>query len=228
MTIQNKNIIKISDEYGISSDDIHTSEKSTTGVNLVEFKPTNFTDRFIVSYDGRIYDIHTKKCRKVSLISEQFKHRYPRVNLTVDRKEKSFLVHRLVADAWIDNHDQLPVVNHKDRDVNNFCAYNLEWVTQKQNVVHSRNILGNWNNTRNKGRIGKLSKNSKPLKAVDNSSGEVKYFYGCQDAERKSNKEFNRTCVSESCRGLKKNYRGYTWSYLSKYELENIDESLFK
>ena len=228
MTIQNKNIIKIGDEYGVGADDMITSEKSATGVNLVEFKPTNFTDRFIVSYDGRIYDVHTKKFRKVDLISEQFKHRYPRVNLTVDRKVKSFLVHRLVADAWIDNHDQLPVVNHKDRNVNNFCAVNLEWVTQKQNILHSRNILGNWNDTRNKGRLGKLSKNSKPLKAVDNSSGEVMYFYGCQDAERKSNKEFGRTCVSESCRGLKNNYRGYTWSYLSKSELDNIDESLFK
>ena len=228
MTIQNKNIIKISDEYSVGGDDMNTSEKSATGVNLVEFNPTNFTDRLIVSYVGRIYDVHTKKYRKVSLISEQFKHRYPRVNLTVDRKVKSFLVHRLVADAWIDNHDQLPVVNHKDRNVNNFCADNLEWVTQKQNVLHSRNILGNWNDTRNKGRLGKLSKNSKPLKAVDISSGEVLYFYGCQDAERKSNKEFGRTCVSESCRGLKKNYRGYTWSYLSISELDNIDESLFK
>ena len=220
--------INLNEEYALTADSMNISEKLVIGVNLVEFKPTSFTDRFIVSYDGRIYDLHTKKYRKVSLVSEEAKNEYPVVSLTIDRKARRFLVHRLVADAWIDNPEQLPIVNHIDRNVNNFCADNLEWVTQKQNILHSRKILGNWNNLRNKGRFGILNKQSKPLKAVDNSSGEVLYFYGCQDAERKSNKEFNRTCVSKSCRGLKKNYRGYTWSYLSKSELEHIDESLFK
>lgn len=45
-----------------------------------------------------------------------------------------FLLHRLVAKAFIPNPNNLPVVNHKDTDVTNNCVDNLEWCTIEQNV----------------------------------------------------------------------------------------------
>ena len=44
------------------------------------------------------------------------------------------LVHRLVADAFIANHDGLPCINHKDEDKTNNHATNLEWCTYKYNA----------------------------------------------------------------------------------------------
>lgn len=45
-------------------------------------------------------------------------------------------VHRIVAETFIPNPDNLPEVNHKDRNIYNNDVSNLEWVTRKENMNH--------------------------------------------------------------------------------------------
>ena len=62
---------------------------------------------------------------------------HQRVILTKDGKRRQHQVHRLVAQAFIPNPDNLPFVNHKDCDPTNNHVSNLEWCTAKQNSIHA-------------------------------------------------------------------------------------------
>jgi hypothetical protein len=53
---------------------------------------------------------------------------------------KNMYVHRMIAECFIENPNNLSVVNHKDLNKSNNCADNLEWVTQQENVIHSLNL----------------------------------------------------------------------------------------
>lgn len=63
---------------------------------------------------------------------------YATVGLCFKGKVKFFLVHRLVAEVFIPNPQNLPQVNHKDGDKLNNSVENLEWCDPSYNQVHAR------------------------------------------------------------------------------------------
>lgn len=62
---------------------------------------------------------------------------YQLVDLCKDGKKKTFKVHRLVAQAFIENPQNKPYINHKDGNPRNNNVQNLEWCTQKENIRHA-------------------------------------------------------------------------------------------
>jgi hypothetical protein len=63
---------------------------------------------------------------------------YLKVELPVDGKRKTILVHRLVAQAFIPNPEQLPQVNHQNHKRDDNRVVNLEWVTASENSSHAQ------------------------------------------------------------------------------------------
>ena len=91
---------------------------------------------------GRWIDRKSKgKCWKEERILKPIpteKDSYVRVNLCKDKKKKLYSIHRLVAQAFIPNPNNLPQVNHKDENKQNNCISNLEWCIRLQNIRHSK------------------------------------------------------------------------------------------
>jgi len=113
--------------------------KSKEFVNQPVKDIPNTDGKYAVSADGLVLRFKAKKwnCIKGEIICG-----YRRVNLSLGKVVKRARVHRLVAQAFIENPLNKPFVNHKDGNKLNNCVENLEWCTSSENEHHSYNVLG--------------------------------------------------------------------------------------
>lgn len=104
-----------------------------------------YENLYNISNLGNVFSIQSKRNIKPTKNSKG----YLIVGLCKNKKRKSCLVHRLVAEAFIDNPNKFPEINHKDENPLNNTITNLEWCTHKYNM--------NYNN------LGKRAKIQKEL-----------------------------------------------------------------
>ena len=116
---------------------------------------------------------------------------YLHVDLFKDGQKKTSLIHRLVADAFIPNPNNLETVNHKDEVKTNNVASNLEWMSQKDNNIYSK---------------------ARKVQMFDKKTGELlATFPYINEAERVTG--INQSHISSCCRGKLKSAGGYVWRY---------------
>ena len=100
-----------------------------------------YEGNYNVSNQGRVKSY--RKCIGGYILSpkiERLNHTsYEVVTLSVNGKKKQNRVHRLVAEAFIDNPENKCCVNHIDNNGTNNIYSNLEWATQSENIQHSAN-----------------------------------------------------------------------------------------
>ena len=87
-----------------------------------------------ISNLGRVFSCRSNRylCRKV------YDDTYVQITLFKDGKNKDVYVHRLVAEAFLPNPDNLRCVNHKDFNKNHNAVENLEWVSHLDNYRHAK------------------------------------------------------------------------------------------
>ena len=85
---------------------------------------------YAVSSNGRVWSFLRKKILKPNYALKG----YARVRIHGER----VLVHRLVGEAFIDNPENKPHINHKDLNKRNNMVSNLEWCTAAENNAHAR------------------------------------------------------------------------------------------
>lgn len=136
---------------------------------------------------------------------ETTKDGYKRVLLCLYGVHHHCAVHRLVAQAFIENPHNLPCINHKDENPSNNCVDNLEWCTYKYNSNYG---------TLPK-RISERQINNPVLSRVVlqyTLNGEfVASYPSIREAERITG--IDNTMISRVCRGKSKFAKGYVWKY---------------
>lgn len=97
-----------------------------------------YPNTYVIYSNGSVYSLLTNKY----LTSYLSNNGYVTINLKcIDGYIKPYLVHRLVAYAFCEGYSQTSnIVNHIDCNPQNPDMYNLEWVTQQQNIQHAINL----------------------------------------------------------------------------------------
>lgn len=139
---------------------------------------------------------------------------YYYVGLRKDRKRSFKRVSRIVCEAFHDNPENKPHVNHRDGIKKNNEPDNLEWSTLSENELHSYHVLGKKAPTYWKGKRGKQNPNSKPLYQFDLKGELVKVWESMNLAILSG---FNNRNLKLAVRGVWKQYRGFVWSRTPKH-----------
>lgn len=95
-----------------------------------------FENMYQVSNQGRIFSLRNNKILK----PKKTRTGYYRVSLSAKGIRKDYLVHRLVANAFIPNPEKKLTVNHINENKHDNCIENLEWATQSEQNIHGTRI----------------------------------------------------------------------------------------
>lgn len=138
------------------------------------------------------------------------------VTLSKNGVQKSRRVNRIVAETFIENPLNKPEVNHIDGDKHNNNVENLEWVTTKENIIHSykcklRTAEESAKSLGIYAQKGKINQKSKTVYQF-NKQGKLVAVYGSvREAERKT--KISSNCISSCCLKKSKYAGNYIWRY---------------
>lgn len=131
---------------------------------------------------------------------------YKTVSLTKDGKTKTVFVHRIVAEAFIDNPSNLPFVNHKDEDKTNNFLENLEWCTPSYNRTYGKAIENHAKKIRGCVSEKRIAVIQRSLDGIFKAE-----FSSVTEAAQAMNGA--SSAISAVCKGKRKMAYGYMWEY---------------
>lgn len=161
------------------------------------YRPINEFPKYLACSDGYVINAETghvmagtvKKTGYVEtiLIDENGKPHYR-------------LLHRIIAEAFVENEGNKPEVNHVDGNKENNCAENLEWVTRAENLQHAYDT-------------GLMPNNTTPRKvyAININTGKRSEFDSIYQAAAMLGISNGNICMC--CKGIRPSASGYIWGY---------------
>ena len=181
----------------------------------IENHPSYFISNF-----GRVFSKKSNKVMKNRVVS---KNGYQQI--TLDNSQ--LLVHRLVAQAFIPNPNNLPCVNHKDENPGNNDFRNLEWCTYKYNsnygtntIRHSKKMLDRYNNDPDWKsdcikRLAEIQKKKrKRVVQLDKFNNYLKTYESSYATEKDGHLSVH---VCDCANGKRKTHHGYKWIWECDY-----------
>jgi hypothetical protein len=169
-----------------------------------------FEGRYMVSSFGNVKSIPKPKSRgnmggsfPIIILKPMTNHGYQVLHLSRLMPDKTYLIktmkiHRLVAEAFIQNPENKPQVNHIDANKQNNNVDNLEWVTHKENSHHARD-LGIYR--------------QKAVIQMDMHNNVIAQFPSIIEASRVTGA--TRLSIRKCIHGEYRHAKGFAWAWLS-------------
>lgn len=142
---------------------------------------------------------HSKKQLIQERIMKQYMSvGYYKVDLSLNDKRERYFVHRLLAQAFINNPNNKLQVNHINGIKTDNRLENLEWVSPSENVRHAFNI-------------GLIKINAKRILQMDFNGNIIREWESTKIAGQNG---FRISCINKAITGMHKHHRGFLWKYL--------------
>lgn len=139
-----------------------------------------------VSNLGRVKSLRSNTILKINDI----KGGYSQVGLSINGKQKTKRIHRLVATAFLDNEFNLTQINHKDKNRHNNRVDNLEWCDYKYNIQYSR---------------------ARKVNQYDMQGNFIKTWNCVSDIERELG--IKNQMIIRCCKSMRNKTHNYIWRY---------------
>lgn len=149
----------------------------------------NYEGLYAITSCGKVWSYRRKKF----LEPRSNKNGYLRVNLIKDKEMTTFYIHRLVAEAYLDNPNNYETVDHIDFDKTNNCVNNLQWMSRSENSGKRRDCS--------------ITGISKRVRCI-----ELNTIYP-SGAEAARCLNLDPSHISKVCRGKLKTTGGYHWEF---------------
>lgn len=154
-----------------------------------------YENLYQVSNLGNIRSKKNGKIRK----TQKDKDGHLKLQLHKNGVSKDYYVHRLVAQAFINNPTNAEIVNHKDENPSNNRIDNLEWCNKKYNNTYGTKI------TRQSQKI------KREVYQYDIQGNFINKYDSVKEAGISLN--INKANIANCCRGLTKTAYGFVWKY---------------
>lgn len=189
---------------------------------MLKIKDVRGWEDYTIDTNGNVFSKRKNKYLKQTVN----KYGYCKVTLQKNKFRKMFSVHRLVANAFISNPNNLPQVNHIDSNRVNNNVENLEWVTAKDNTQHaiknhrfdnmakinSKRMKENKIYLQNDGYKKANEITRKKVAQFDKKGNFIKEFISLSEASRQTG--ITITSISYSCNKKRKTGGGYIWHFV--------------
>lgn len=164
---------------------------------MAKYSPIDGFSKYIACSDGYVINTVTGKIIKGAVK----KSGYVEITIISDKKkQKSKLLHRIIAKCFCEGYEEGKEVNHIDGNKSNNSAKNLEWVTHNENLFHAFSAG-----------LREQNVSAKGVRAVNMETGEELFFNSIYSAARALNISQGNICMC--CKGMRPYAGGYIWEY---------------
>lgn len=176
-----------------------------------------------VSNMGRIKRLSTGYYRRTEkILKPQLQNNgYLHIQLSQKNKTKCILVHRLIAQVFIPNPNNLPQVNHINEDKTDNRVENLEWCDRKYNINYGNGISKRVKTNKENGtykKIGEINSKirSKSILQFSKDNSFIRKWDSATQVERELG--YDRKQVCSCLKNRQKTAKGFKWVYADDYE----------